>query len=242
MAQVETLPRIMTSTAAVAVVGQDDDEQVEVERAFKDSEEVGGGGGDGDGSGGGSSCSDTPPSLSPSSSLIPISMSPTSGEEDRSIEPRDADYYDAGDIASVSVSAAVATATSSPSHSAEFLPQPTTATMEIPPRTPPATEATATESKTQMLEARIVQLEQTLRVLVTTLQEQQQQLHQQNHLPHQQLDDGSIQEQHLPGHTREGSDVSYCRLFCIVLNNRLSGRGVGIIGIYHLYPFTFNYV
>ena len=84
-----------------------------------------------------------------------------------------------------------------------------------------------------MLEARIVQLEQTLRVLVTTLQEQQLQLHQQNQLTHQQqlqhqqLNDGRMQEQHPPGHTREGSDVSSCHLFCIVLRKRLAGKGGG---------------
>ena len=80
-----------------------------------------------------------------------------------------------------------------------------------------------------MLEARIVQLEQTLRVLVTTLQQQQLQLHSQNQMhqqqdgQHQQLDDGN---DHKPGHTREGSDVSSYLQFMHCMIKNTEGKGV----------------
>ena len=222
------------ATKAAAMVGiSDDGEQRGFDRAMKDSDEevaaiIGGGGGSGSGSRSSCSDSDTPPSLSPSSSLLPISISSTSVDEKRTLSTREAGY----EVGNSSCAPATATATtlSATADRAELFTQSTmmsTETETPPPTT--TTETTIEDSTTQMLEARIVQLEQTLRVLVTTLQQQQLQLHSQNQMhqqqdgQHQQLDDGN---DHKPGHTREGSDVSSYLQFMHCMIKNTEGKGV----------------
>ena len=218
----------MTTKATAMVVISDDGEQRGFDRAMKDSdEEVGGDGGGGSGSRSSCSDSDTPPSLSPSSSLLPISISSTSGDEKRTLSTREAGY----EVGNSSCAPATATATtlSATADRAELFTQSTmmsTETETPPPTT--TTETTIEDSTTQMLEARIVQLEQTLRVLVTTLQQQQLQLNSQNQMPqqqdgqHQQLDDGN---DHKPGHTREGSDVSSSPIIYALYDKKYGGEG-----------------
>lgn len=180
----------MTTRATVPVIGQDDEVQMG-ELATKNNEEEeeeGVGviyGGD---CGSRSSCSDTPPSISPSSSMLPpIAIS---NEVDGSVS---------------NCSSALGRL-----NRVESLLQPTNMSSENPPQTQLSTETIPSNSTTQMLEARIVQLEQTLRVLVTTLQEQNLQRNEQNQLPQQYQDTrGGGSQQQQPGHSREGSDVSF---------------------------------
>ncbi len=193
MDEIDVIP--MTTIAAAPKVSQEDDDQ---DHGEKVRATIGGG-----------SRSD-PPSLSPSSSFVPISMPSTSGGEERTMVTRDADSG-VNYISSISASATIPAA----ADRTESLIQPPSmrGENEIPP--PAAAETTANDSTTQMLEARILQLEQALRVLVTTLQGQ---LNQQNHdVPeqHQEIDEGRRHKQQQHGHTRGGSDVSSCHLFAL---------------------------
>ena len=204
MDEIDVLPK-MTTTATAPKDSQDVDDQDHGEKVRAII----------DGGSHSSSCSDTPPSLSPSSSLLPISMSTSRGEE-RTMIAHELDSSGVNYISSISVTT---TMKSAATDRTESLIQPPALGGQNETLPPAAAETTAKDSTTQMLEARVLQLEQALRALVTTLQGQQVHLYQQNHYvseQHQEIDEATIQQQHQPGHSREGSDVSSYPFFCIV--------------------------